>query len=475
MNQATVDATQNGFPPRDATLCRLTVYTDSVRADLVLPASVPLQSLIPPVVDIVSGTRGYRAGPVAVRHQLSVPGHPALDLSKTLAELRIRDGDVLMMTSSSVTLPAPRLDDPAEAIARSLVVTERRWTPWVSRLVAMLAAGWLAVLCAAILIRAACDVTGVRAEGVAVAATTTLVGLLAGAAAYRVFHDKSAGLALGLTACGFAAVAGALIVPDSFSAPNALVAASASATSAAAMRAISCHTVVFTALTVFAAAAAIAALVGSVTTVPLHTLCAASTAIALILIEVSAPVSIKLAGLSPQANADADQPVLNSDRLKARAINARAWLTSMVIAFSAFATLGAIGTAVGTYPTEGPRLPGIAFAALTGGVLLLRGRSVSNLAISAPLIIFGAVTVSAALVGTDVACPNQAAYLAAASIGLAAVTFRRGFVNRSTAVSPIGQRGIELFEYLSLAAVLPLACWICGLYAAARSVNLPWV
>ena len=96
MNQATVDATQNGFPPRDGTLRRLTVYTDSVRADLVLPASVPLQSLIPPVVDIVSGTRGYRAGPMAVRHQLAMPGHPALDLSKTLAELRIRDGDALM-------------------------------------------------------------------------------------------------------------------------------------------------------------------------------------------------------------------------------------------------------------------------------------------------------------------------------------------------------------------------------------------
>ena len=128
------------------------------------------------------------------------------------------------------------------------------------------------------------------------------------------FQEKSAGLALGLTACGFAAVAGALVVPDSSSAPNALVAASASATSAAVMRAISCHTVVFTALAVFAAAEATAALVGSVTAVPLHTLCAVSTAISLILIEISAPMSIKLAGLSPQANADSDQPVLNSDR-----------------------------------------------------------------------------------------------------------------------------------------------------------------
>jgi type VII secretion integral membrane protein EccD len=450
----------------------LTVYADSVRADLVLPASVPLQSLIPTIVDIVSGTRGYRAGSMAVRHQLSMPGHPALDLSKTLAELRIRDGIALTMTGSSVTLPAPHLDDPAEAISRSLLATQRRWTPGVTRHVAMLAAGWLAVVCAALLIPTACEVTEVRVGGVAVAASTSLVSLLAGAAAYRVFGDKSAGLALGLTACGFAAVAGALIVPESFGAPNALVAASASATSAAVMRAISCHTVTFTALAIFSAAAATAALVGSVITVPLHALCAASAAISLILIEVSAPVSIKLAGLSSQAHADPDQPALDSDRLNARAISARAWLTSTVIALSAFAALAA---AVGTHPTEGPRLPGIAFAALTGGVLLLRSRAHSNLAMSLPLIIFGTVTVSAALVGTDAAYPDHTAQLAAVSIGLAALAWRRGFVNDSTAVSPIGQRGIELLEYLCLAAVLPLACWICGLYVAARGLNLPWV
>ncbi|MGA8330299.1 MAG: type VII secretion integral membrane protein EccD, partial [Mycobacterium sp.] len=289
MNQATAVATPNGFPPREGTLRRLTVYADSVRADLVLPASVPLQLLIPTIVDIVSGTRGFRAGSMAVRHQLSMPGHPALDLSKTLAELRIHDGVTLMMTSSSVTLPAPRLDDPAEAISQSLDGTDGRCTPSASRLVATLAAGWLAVVCAAMLIRTAGDVTAIRAEGIAVAATTSLGSLLAGAIAYRVFGEKSAGLALGLTACGFAAVAGALIVPDSFSAPNALVAASASATSAAVMRAIRCHTVVFTAAAIFAAATATAALLCSVTTIPLHALSAASAAISLILIEVSAP------------------------------------------------------------------------------------------------------------------------------------------------------------------------------------------
>ena len=62
-----------------ATLRRLTVHADSVRADLALPESVPLELLIPAIVDIVAGNRGYRAASEAVRFQLSPIGGIALD------------------------------------------------------------------------------------------------------------------------------------------------------------------------------------------------------------------------------------------------------------------------------------------------------------------------------------------------------------------------------------------------------------
>jgi hypothetical protein len=55
---------------------------------------------------------------------------------------------------------------------------------------------------------------------------------------------------------------------------------------------------------------------------------------------------------------------------------------------------------------------------------------------------------------------------------LAVIALRLGFANHSTTVSPVGQRGVELLEYLALAAVVPLACWVCELYGAARGVNL---
>jgi type VII secretion integral membrane protein EccD len=473
MNHITAVATQNGFPPRDGTLRRLTVHADSVRADLALPALVPLGSLVPTIVDILSGDLGYRAGPVAIRHRLSLPGGVSLDLSKTLAEIGIRDGTALILTSVSTDLPAPRLDDAAEAVSQSLAGTLRHWTPRASRLVAELAAGWLTVLCTSMLIRTGFDLADVRSDNVAAAALAGSVSLLAAGAAYRVFREKSAGLTIGLIACWCAAVAGALVVPGGLGAPNALFGAAASTTSAAVLRAIGCHTVVFTALTCFAATEATAALVGTMTAIPLYALGAASAAISLIVIEISAPLSIRLAGLASRPGFDSDEPMLTSDQIAVRATAARSWLTSLVAAFSASTALGAIGAAVAPHPSGSPRLAGIAFAALSGGVLLSRARTHRDLAVSLPLIIFGTATVSAALVGAEAAYPTRSAYIATASIGLAAVALWLGFVNLETKISPIGQRGIELLEYLALAAVLPMTSWICGLYAAARSLNLP--
>lgn len=468
MNQTAAVAARNGFPPRDGTLRRLTVHADSVRADLALPASVPLGSLVPAIVDILSGNPGYQAGPVAIRHQLSLPGNVALDPSKTLAQLGIREGAVLILSRSSGDSAVPRLDDAAEAVSESLAGSGWRWTPRASRLVAALAAGWLAVISAAILILGVGD--QIRAEAVAVATVTSLVSPAAGIAAYRVFRSNTMGLTLGLIGCGFAAVSGALVVPGSAGAPNVLCAAAAAATSAAVIRAVGCHTVVFTALMVFAATTATTALVSAVANIGVHAVGAASAAISLILIETAAPTSIVLAGLSLQLNADSDEPMPYSNRLSTRAIRARTCLISLVNAFSASTALGAIAT-LGAQPTSSTHPPGIAFATLIGGVLLSRARAHRDLAMALPLITCGTVTLSAALVAAAIALPLQSAHIAAVSVGLAAAALCLGFV--STKISPVGQRGTELLEYLALAAVLPLACWICGIYAAMRAVNLP--
>jgi len=216
-------------------------------------------------------------------------------------------------------------------------------------------------------------------------------------------------------------------------------------------------------------AASAAALVAAVSAVPLPAIGAGSAVISLMLVEASAPVSIMLAGLSPRTSVhDAPTP----RQLNTKAIRANTWLTSLVAAFSASAGLGAIGAAGASYFASGSRSLGIMFATVTGGVLLLRSLAHHDLARSVPLIVSGIATLSVTLVIAAATYPQHALQVAAGLTMLAAATLCLGFVTHTIAFSPVVRRSIELLEYLALAVIVPLACWICGLYSAARGLNL---
>ena len=453
----------------DQAVRRVVVYADSRYVDLALPATLPIAALIPRIVDILAADRGQRADPAAARYQLSLPGDVALDPSKTLEQLKILNGADLLLTISSTVLAPPRIDDVAEEVSASLASATRPWTRQAARLIGALAAGCLVAAGAAILIETAFGTNAVRRGTCAgVAAGAGLVALLAALAAHRVFCDGMAGLTLGVAAVGFAALAGLLAVPGELGAPNVLLATAAAATSATVMRVIGCYATVFTALACFATVQVAAAVVSAVTAVPLSAIGSTSAVISLFLIEASAPVSIVLAGLPSQLSSASDG---SCGELSAKAIRAKAWLTSLVGAFAASAALGAVEAAVGSL-SDGPRWSGIAFAAMTGGVLLLRARSHADLVRSAPLVAAGIATLSATLVITAVAYPPYRPYVAVVSMTLAAAALCLGFITQTMTLSPIGRRGVELLEYLALAAVVPLACWICELYSGVRGLNL---
>jgi ESX secretion system protein EccD len=472
-----VEARQSSEPRQlGAALRRVLVYADSLHVDLALSAFVPIGSLIPPIIDILA-ERGHRAQTVAARHQLSLPGNIALDSSKTLVQLGIRDGTTLILTSSATVLTPPRFDDVAEAVSMSLAPTGRPWTRQAARLISVLAASCLAGTGAAVLIRTAFDANDARRSVcAAIAAAAGFIALPAAVLAYRVFRDGMAGLALGLAVSGFAALAGFLAVPGGLGAPNALLATAAAATSATALRVMGCCATAFTALACFAATEAAAAAVGAVTAAPLYAIGAVSAAISLVLVEASAPLSIMLAGLSAQVTSEPDLAgedlALARHRLHIRAIRANSWLTSLIAAFSGAAALGAIGAAAGPHFAGGRGLLGIAFATIIGVALLLRARSHRDLARSVPLVVSGTVTLSATFVIAAFAYPVRTPYVAAASMMLAAAALCLGFITQTMTFSPIGRRSIELLEYLALAVIGPLACWICGLYGAARGMNL---
>ncbi len=447
-------------------LRRVTVYADSAHVDFVLPAELPIESLIPAIVDILAARCGLGTQPMNTRYQLSLLGDVALEPSKTMAQNGIRDGTTLLLTSSSTELTAPRFDDTAEGVSVSLAAAMRPWTRPAARLIGALLASWLAGTGATVLMRTAFDSNDAgHISSVGVAAAVGFIALLAALIAHRGFRDRTAGLTLGLVATGFTALAGFLVVPGVPGAPNVLLAMAATAASAAALCVIGCCAVVFTAFCCFATAAAAAALVAAVSTVPLQAIAAGSAAISLVLVEASAPVSVMLAGLSPQLSSELES-------LNTKAIRANTWLTSLVAGFSASAALGAISAAGAPCLAGGSRSLGITFATVTGGVLLLRSRAHHDLARSVPLIVSGIATLSVTLVIAAATYPQHALQVAAGLTMLSAATLCLGFFTHAVALSPIARRSVDLLEYLALAVIAPLACWICGLYSAARGLNL---
>jgi type VII secretion integral membrane protein EccD len=438
---------------------RLAIRADSSSLDLVLPATVPVGSLIPSIVDAFADGGDVDIGPTARGFQLSHLGGSVLDASKTLEEMEIRDGCTLFLGRAAIKFTAPAYDDAADAVSATVAEVERPWTRRASRSVGVLVSGCLAGVAAAALIRTAFGADAHRLGCVGVELTTGFLALLAAVIAYRVLDEPGAGLTLGLMGAGFAALVGLFAIPGGPGAPNALFAAAAAGTAAAIVRMFACQPVVFTALACFATACAIAAAVGAVMATPLPAIGAGSAAISLALVEAAAPVSVMLTRLSP---APADSP----DILHARAIRARTWLNSLIVTFSAAAALGAICATAGRPPH------GIVFAAVVGGVLMLRARG-SDVDRSLPPIVCGAATLCAALVAAVIAYPHHVLHIAALSMALSILALYLGFMSGSGAVMPTGRRSVVLVQYFALATIAPLAFWLCGLYGAVRGLNLP--
>jgi type VII secretion integral membrane protein EccD len=440
---------------------RLAIHAETARVDVVLSATVAVELLIPAIVDALAGGGDFDAGRIAVRYQLCTPGGTALEASKTLAELGIRDGTTLGLTRPPTEVVPPVCDDTAEAVSAVVAAVERRWSRRTAQLVGALVASCWTGISAMVLLRTALDANGAHRAGcVGVAATISLLAFLAAVVACRVFSEDSAGLTLGLLATGFAALAGLLAVPSGPGAPNALFAAAAAATCAAMVRVMGCHAALFEVLACFATTCLAAALVCMVAAEPLPVIGPGLAAISLALIEAAPLVSVMLARLSP------DTPSSGAAALRAAAFRAHGRLTSLIAAFSASAALGAVSAVFQMSPVS------IAFAAVIGSVMMLRARTHQDVVRAASHVICGAVALSAAFIASAAGYPQCVLHIAVLATALGLLALYAGFVGSAATISPIGRRGLELVEFSAFAIVVPLACWLCGLFGAVRSMNL---
>jgi hypothetical protein len=109
---------------------------------------------------------------------------------------------------------------------------------------------------------------------------------------------------------------------------------------------------------------------------------------------------------------------------------------------------------------------------LIGSVMMLRARTHQDVVRAAPLVFSGAVTLSAAFIASAAGYPQCALHIAVLATALGLLALYAGFVGSAATISPIGRRGFELVEYSAFATVVPLTCWLCGLFGAVRSMNL---
>ncbi|WP_137874998.1 type VII secretion integral membrane protein EccD [Rhodococcus sp. Q] len=464
-------------------LCRVTILADHVQVDLALPASAPLALLIPEVVSVLdahgdpSTVRSRTAGPT--EWTLGRLGRSALDPTGSLSDHRVRDGELLLLQTADRSAPAPLFDDLMHNVAAVEADTFRRWTPASARIagsataVALTLVGALAVLLAR---RQDSGPTGMIA-----ALVVAVLLVAAGTVVARVYHDRGSALTLWAAALAPAFAAGALVVPGEPGASALLlgtVTCGAFAVLAARMSGVGIGVAV--AVSTTAVVAAGAAGISVLTDLPDQAIGAIVTATALVLLACAPRIAMLLAKLplppvpspgspldSEEAAEEGDSPLPSFAGLEEKARRARGHLTGLVCSAAVTTAAGALIAADAFCAVD---WPGFALAAVAALVLTFRGRTYASLSQAAPLIGSGSLILILLLGSAAVTEPGWApVILVLATLGVG-VALALGVVAPRHEFSPVQRRASELIDYAAIAAVLPLTCWVAGLFAAMRGL-----
>jgi type VII secretion integral membrane protein EccD len=430
--------------------------------DLALPSETPVGLLLPSIVDLVH--RGRVAVDEGRHWHLSRVGQERLDTSVSLHDNGIRDGELLLLTTSATPAPEWVQDD------RWRTVVDTVDTGCVPTQVMATAA----CLCTAVFGATALVWSGVvtHATGHVVTGGAIAAAAAIGAAAVRRAHpDPILCVTLSAVAVVFAAAAGFLAVPGGPSMANSLLAAAvACSTSILLLRVTHGGAICLTALATFTALTGSAAACGVAWTLPVATTGAVLSALSLGTLGVAARLSIAAAGLTPAMPSSDHRADDDPASETPRAVTAHHTLTALVIGSAGAAAVGAALVASACVHDGRIWPKGAVFAAVVGLVMVLRARTHIDMSRRAALVVGGMAAIGAGVALVVVSTPGQANWvcLLATAVGLSML----GGVFGAT-VNPLARRTVEVLEYLALAAVVPLACWVGGLYGLIRGVSLP--
>ncbi|MBX7446892.1 type VII secretion integral membrane protein EccD [Mycolicibacterium sp. 3033] len=430
------------------------------QADLMLPTGCPLGSMMPEIVDAVVGP-AEPGGPSSASPPLgwyaSRLAGQRLDPSLTLHESGIADGELILL---STTEPPTPQRVPGDGCAAVLTAADGSTTGW-SR-----AGSWVGLTgCLAAAATLAWSGAQTPAPGpLWVAAVLALSSSAAALAVRRTAH--AATTPAGLAAVAFAAAAGFLAVPDPPAPAALLLTASAALVMSTSMARSACRDSVALGAVVTAAAGVVA--VAAVCTLSSPRIAVAGSLLAVtavVVLSVAPKLAITVAGIGPSHSVVDEKRSADAHRLLTSVVTGSAGTAALAVALVA---LDAARSPEATLPV---RLAAVLLAVDIGLVLSLRQRVHSDGRRRIALGFAAMAALATALAGAAVTAPAQAYWIAGVTgaAGLAVIGVRRG----DEIANPVLRQSVNVLDYLSAAAVVPLAAWAGGLYDVARNLGLP--
>ena len=398
--------------------------------DVAVCARSSVAELLPALVDTIGADV---LGGGACR--LELQSGDVLDEWMSLADNGVQDGDVIVLAAVH--------DPPRGLVGVGPVRTlahrdERNVAPGV-----LIEYGWAWLM---LVIASACAWAGFTTAALGPALA---VAGCAAATSWRAVQARSPVLAV--AAVLGAGTAGAVLVPAGPAAPNALLGAAVTvATSVSVARFVPHATAAMT------AAGSAAALVATVAAATIGWPLTGATAGAALTVCGIAVLSLAPRGAALLTGVRPEHLVSPPPDLRHRADSSRAALTGLIVGAGVAAVIGATLVA-----RAGPPVPSLALVSVTAVLLLVRIRSHVGVARRVALAAAGLGCASAALLIVAVEFPAAVGWVAAGviAVALAAAAVRPGVTTR---------RVLDGLDGLSAALLIPLACWVIDLYAAAR-------
>ncbi|MFC8046825.1 type VII secretion integral membrane protein EccD [Nocardia sp. NPDC057353] len=465
--------------------------------DVGLPSTVPIAGYIGELVALIESRNPNPAAAEdapgdlnAQRWTLARLGRDAIAPSRSLDEAEIYDGELLVLRSVTAKEAPALFDDVIDAVSQLTAAEFRGWTGGSARWTGLVGSLLTVLVLIALLVVA-------RQHGDPLAPAFALTGAAAAAFtgagfAARRYRDQLTATWLSADGLLLAFAGAALFVPGQLGAAQLLL-----GSSVLLVFAVLGYRVTGVGAALFIAASALAVVgIGAAGVYlawhpGLPKLAGGLLVVGLIAISMAPRLAAGLARLPippvPTAGAAIDpadheqRPTLegigaigatalpSATGLELRARAANRYQSGLIFACAIVTVLGAFGAAD---PLGHPRWQGITLACVTAVILCLRGRAFADLIQAVTLIAGGCLTTVALIAGLALGDSGFELLAVGLLLAFAAGAIAFGVIGPHIEATPVTRRGIEIFEYLLIVAVIPLVLWIAGVYSMARNIDL---